>query len=280
MTAQGIEAASAGETQSGSTEGESPVGSPMRTTNTSGQSAQQGSGIKGSTPGDSKGMTATLEARTCAGREDGIPAGMKPWSGGDSAPDDWDRRTVQFRSGEVRHAQAGVVWKLGWQHHYGQGDIIAYTPKASTLDADKERIARIVDPHTFKLIEHYCTTGQNQWVAREEAEASVFAAYPGLRTDLHEAYAKADAILASPNASRGGPRETDDEFLERVGRGDHDGPGGSRQPNASNGVSALREALEWYGEQARLARLIHSEGDAGRHALAADGGKRAREVLA
>lgn len=45
-------------------------------------------------------------------------------------------------------------------------------------------------------------------------------------------------------------------------------------------VPALREALEWYGEQARLARLIHSEGDKGRWALAEDGGKRAREVLA
>jgi hypothetical protein len=41
----------------------------------------------------------------------------------------------------------------------------------------------------------------------------------------------------------------------------------------------LRAALEWYGEQARLARLIHSEGDAGRYALAADGGKRARVAL-
>lgn len=45
-------------------------------------------------------------------------------------------------------------------------------------------------------------------------------------------------------------------------------------------VVALREALAWYGEQARLARLIHSEGDAGRHALQADGGKRARTALA
>jgi len=41
----------------------------------------------------------------------------------------------------------------------------------------------------------------------------------------------------------------------------------------------MREALEWYGEQARLARLVHSEGDAGRNALAADGGKRARAAL-
>lgn len=41
----------------------------------------------------------------------------------------------------------------------------------------------------------------------------------------------------------------------------------------------LRAALEWYGEQARLARLIHSEGDAGRHALANDGGLIARAAL-
>ena len=41
----------------------------------------------------------------------------------------------------------------------------------------------------------------------------------------------------------------------------------------------LREALEWYGGQARLCRLIHSEGDAGRNSLAADGGKRTRAAL-
>jgi hypothetical protein len=43
---------------------------------------------------------------------------------------------------------------------------------------------------------------------------------------------------------------------------------------------ALVQALEWYAEQARLCRLIHSEGDSGRHALQADGGKRARAALA
>lgn len=42
----------------------------------------------------------------------------------------------------------------------------------------------------------------------------------------------------------------------------------------------LRDALAWYGEQARLCRLIHSEGDAGRQALDADGGTRARVALA
>ena len=44
-------------------------------------------------------------------------------------------------------------------------------------------------------------------------------------------------------------------------------------------VLRLRAVLEWYGENARLARLIHSEGDKGRHALSDDGGKRAREAL-
>ena len=44
-------------------------------------------------------------------------------------------------------------------------------------------------------------------------------------------------------------------------------------------VAELETELAWYGEQARLCRLIHSEGDAGRNALAADGGKRARNAL-
>ncbi|WP_189423599.1 hypothetical protein [Devosia pacifica] len=56
----------------------------------------------------------------------------------------------------------------------------------------------------------------------------------------------------------------------------------SRRPStdAEAENKRLREALEWYGEQTRLARLNHSEGDAGRHALAADGGKIARQALA
>ena len=44
-------------------------------------------------------------------------------------------------------------------------------------------------------------------------------------------------------------------------------------------VAELSEALVWHEEQARLARLIHSEGDAGRNALASDGGSKAREAL-
>lgn len=58
-------------------------------------------------------------------------------------------------------------------------------------------------------------------------------------------------------------------------------PGGNALDNAQAiaALPELIEELEWYGEQARLARLIHSEGDAGRHALQDDGGKRARAIL-
>lgn len=41
----------------------------------------------------------------------------------------------------------------------------------------------------------------------------------------------------------------------------------------------LRETLEWYGEQARLCRLVTSEGEKGRQALDHDGGKKAQSVL-
>ncbi len=40
------------------------------------------------------------------------------------------------------------------------------------------------------------------------------------------------------------------------------------------------DTLEWYAEQARLCRLIHSGGDSGRHALQEDGGNKARTTLA
>ena len=49
--------------------------------------------------------------------------------------------------------------------------------------------------------------------------------------------------------------------------------------DANTRNAKLEAALAWYGEQARLCRLIHSEGDSGRHALAADGGQRAKAVL-
>jgi hypothetical protein len=44
-------------------------------------------------------------------------------------------------------------------------------------------------------------------------------------------------------------------------------------------IAELEGVVKWYGEQARLARLIHSEGDEGRHAIHMDGGSRSRAAL-
>lgn len=55
----------------------------------------------------------------------------------------------------------------------------------------------------------------------------------------------------------------------------------SRERDAARAL--LREAgevVQWYGENARLCRLIHSGGDTGRQSLSNDGGKRALAFLA
>ncbi|MCP4410206.1 MAG: hypothetical protein GY807_21175 [Gammaproteobacteria bacterium] len=48
---------------------------------------------------------------------------------------------------------------------------------------------------------------------------------------------------------------------------------------AADIIDALILVVKWYGEQARLARLIHSGGDKGRHKLSADGGKKAVVII-
>lgn len=44
-------------------------------------------------------------------------------------------------------------------------------------------------------------------------------------------------------------------------------------------VKELEEGVRWYGEQSRLCRLVHSEGESGRNALSNDGGRKARALL-
>lgn len=63
-----------------------------------------------------------------------IPQGLKAWPGGPK-PADWDGKCVMFRDGHVMPAPPpDSIWKLGWGHHYGNGDIIAYstTPTSET----------------------------------------------------------------------------------------------------------------------------------------------------
>jgi chromosome segregation ATPase len=52
-----------------------------------------------------------------------------------------------------------------------------------------------------------------------------------------------------------------------------------RAETAEAKLAQAAGVLKWYAEQARLARLIHAEGDVGRHAIANDGGALARAVL-
>jgi len=66
--------------------------------------------------------------------------GMKPWDGGDAAPDDWDGKEVLTRSGEMvdpKDARDAFTWghaspddKLRMPHF----DIVAYNPKPSPID--------------------------------------------------------------------------------------------------------------------------------------------------
>jgi hypothetical protein len=116
-----------------------------------------------------------------------------------------------------------------------------------------------------------------------EAEKHLRAVLDNMRSPAH--WTLADGFLKKMAAKRecaAAQAKAIDAFLEKESvdaARDGTNPSAGLHPTSSD-VERMRDALEWYGEQARLARLIHSEGDAGRHALAEDGGKRARAILA
>lgn len=83
----------------------------------------------------------------------------------------------------------------------------------------------------------------------------------GANATIGEAYQAVTGATGEPG-NWNGARPIKDALAEQLAR-----------------IAALEKALGWYGEQARLARLIHSEGDKGRYALAEDGGSRARATL-
>lgn len=89
------------------------------------------------------------------------------------------------------------------------------------------------------------------------------------KRDGEEFIADADACVAYVNERRASTLEA----LKKEKRES------TRLRSLDDENKALREALGWYGEQARLCRLIHSEGDVGRHALSEDGGKKAKALL-
>lgn len=61
--------------------------------------------------------------------EETIPAGMKAWSGGDSAPADWDGGDVMLEGGEIIPGSVADIWQHDNPDYI---PVVAYTPKAPT----------------------------------------------------------------------------------------------------------------------------------------------------
>lgn len=179
-----------------------------------------------------------------------LEAGWIEWSGGEN-PVPGQSVEVRLRNAEeveldVFEAFAIPIRSDGqaWAHGGGPFDIIAYRPAPSAVETPsavgEQRI-------TVPLAPGYVVTLRSD----RASEKSKHGVSRGIPSNLEYALACEVRDLRaalSPSA-------------------------------AACECEALRTELTWYGEQARLARLIHSEGDAGRNALAADGGKRARQAL-
>jgi hypothetical protein len=57
-----------------------------------------------------------------------VPEGMKPWTGGDSAPDDWDGGSVLRADGQIEHSDDITIQQ--WKHPVPRckWNVVAYTP--------------------------------------------------------------------------------------------------------------------------------------------------------
>ncbi len=68
-----------------------------------------------------------------------IPAAMKPWAGGDSAPEDWDGGDVLWQTPDGREMSGTTAedqqWRVVRTHPY---NIIAYTPKPTAAPLPSE----------------------------------------------------------------------------------------------------------------------------------------------
>jgi hypothetical protein len=86
-----------------------------------------------------KVLASATEAPPVAGMGEGIPSGMKPWYGDDSAPGDWDGSDqFLFRNGRGYQSDDDgwfpyLTEKEQWSHDGDEHDIVAYTPLHFTL---------------------------------------------------------------------------------------------------------------------------------------------------
>lgn len=85
---------------------------------------------------DASGACPECETPKPSLNEPAIPAGMKPWHGGDSAPEDWDEKSVLLRDG-TGCVGIGV---FRWDHQGFGDDVIAYTPKPRVTAGEKDAL--------------------------------------------------------------------------------------------------------------------------------------------
>lgn len=147
----------------------------------------------------------STSAHTLAeGGEGAIPAGMKPWAGGDSAPEDWDGGPVLLADDQM------VDDPFDWSRCGGECGcveswcIIAYTPKptpdrpAPSREGLREEIARVIDPAAWKQREHFLNIiAGNAKMPEKPENAAMYLRSATRRVDsvVAPSLAKADAIL-------------------------------------------------------------------------------------
>jgi NTP pyrophosphatase (non-canonical NTP hydrolase) len=124
-----------------------------------------------------------------------IPAGMVPWHGGDTAPADWGGGWFLLRDGRRLCSIGGG--EPFWNHDWGGGDVVAYTPRIPA-DGERER-ARDDIASMIALAGLGTNTGEarrphGDWKPDEFA-ARILQIIP--EKALQQCYALADTILAS-----------------------------------------------------------------------------------
>lgn len=163
-----------------------------------------------------------------------IPAGMKPWLGGDSAPEDWNASgALMMREGCVIDGDQG---EPDWRHQWGEGDIIAYTPKpqpqASDSDALRDKVVRHVQSAVRSAERHGNTEGL--WLSADQWRFILAA----LTTHPTPAVAVSTAMIHRAYRAVSGATQVDRGLIVDVLTAAFDGPA-SEKPEDVERLRAL-----------------------------------------
>lgn len=87
-----------------------------------------------------------------------VPPGMVPWKGGDTAPDDWDGGVFLTRCGARMDGRIGG--EPFWDHSFGAGDVIAYTPRTPPAPSQEQPASGSVESVCEQSVNLVNETGQ------------------------------------------------------------------------------------------------------------------------